>query len=317
MEVNEKIKIFLNKLESIYPSQLDKLILALSQRVPLVFRFTSNIKKSEQALELATLTNMGFKLEDGPITGSYVVTTQPEGIKLTEQDLFKNHKIYIQSLSSMLPALVLKPSKGDKVLDMCAAPGSKASQIAVMVTSPSNLTLVENNRTRFFRLKENLEDQGIQDCNFLMENAVFLPKKYPNFVGCFDKILLDAPCSNETTLNPFDSKTFLNWNPKTAGKLSQLQKKLLYSGLSMLSVSGTLVYSTCTFSVEENEEVVNWALSKFPRASLVQVEFPEVPTVPGLVSYKNKDFNADLTKTTRVLPNRFFTPFYIAKFIVS
>src|SRR3989344_3304573 len=131
---------------------------------------------------------------------------------------------YIQEIVSMLPPIALNPLPGELVLDLCASPGSKTTQIAAAMQNQG--TLIAND----FKI---------------------------------DKILLDAPCSGEGTLRS-SKKTFLMWNEKIIKKFSRQQKKMLAFALKCLKAGGTLVYSTCTHAPEENESVIDFALKNFP-----------------------------------------------------
>src|SRR3989344_1166486 len=124
------------------------------------------------------------------------------------------------------------------------------------------ITAVENNKKRYYILKNNMETLGAKCVNALYDNSVTLLLKYPNLSESFDRVLLDVPCSNEGSIYLHNSKSLEKWNSKTAERLAKLQRTLLYSGISLLKPGGSLLYSTCTYSIEENEQVIDWALKK-------------------------------------------------------
>ena len=115
---------------------------------------------------------------------------------IQQMDIYKEGKIYLQSLSSMLPPIILEPKEGTDILDMAAAPGGKTTQIAALSNNEANITACEINKIRAERLKYNLQKQGVGCTNVMLEDA----RKLSDFFS-FDKILLDAPCSGSGTLN--------------------------------------------------------------------------------------------------------------------
>jgi NOL1/NOP2/sun family putative RNA methylase len=241
--------------------------------------------KADPEKVLSDLEEEGFTFNRAPIENSYTMIISPK--RLSETIAFNNGLIYIQNLSSMLPVIELEPKKGEVILDLCAAPGSKTSQIAELTGNEAKITAVENNRNRFFALKSNLENLGVKNVNLLLENSRFLDKNHPEFIEQFNKILVDVPCSNEGLVFLSVPKSFDKWNPKLPKHLSKLQKALIATGIKLLKKGGTMVYSTCTFSKEENEEVIEWALKKFPEMKLEKIK--------------------------RIIPDEFFTGFFLAK----
>ncbi len=281
----DKKALFINKITHLFPANYEKILGFMEQPLSVTFRI-NNLEQNKE-LVLSGLENLGYKIGVGPLPNSFVVLSSPPQKKLSETDFVNNGQVYIQALSSMLPVLELDPKPQDTILDLCAAPGSKTSQIANLIHDQADITAVDNNRARIFRLENNLKTQGFKNVQVLYANASGLDKNFPNFCNHFDKVLLDAPCSNEGNIHLNEPKTLKYWNPKLPKKISKLQKKLIFSSINMLKPGGTLVYSTCTFSREENEEVVDWALKKFPQMQLVNQK--------------------------RVEPDGLFTGFFIAK----
>ncbi|WDC84105.1 RsmB/NOP family class I SAM-dependent RNA methyltransferase [Caloramator sp. mosi_1] len=173
-------------------------------------------------------------------------------------DIYKEGYIYIQSLPSMIPPLVLDPKNGEKVLDMTAAPGSKTTQMAAMMNNEGYILANELDKIRCERLKYNVELQGASIVEVVNGRGEQLGDKYPEE---FDKVLLDSPCSGEGRFNIKDVKTYRFWSPKEVNRLSNLQKKLMLSAYKALKKGGIMVYSTCTLNRKENEEVLEWALN--------------------------------------------------------
>lgn len=161
--------------------------------------------------------------------------------------------IYSQDASAMAPVEILEPKPGDKVLDLCAAPGGKSTQIAQHLNGTGLLVSNEIVPARAKILYENIERLGVANALVLNEDPRRLEKKFFEY---FDKILVDAPCSGEGMFRK-DSNAAREWTPQTNEICAERQKLILNSAAKMLKCGGTLVYSTCTFSPVENEEVIS------------------------------------------------------------
>lgn len=206
---------------------------------------------------------------------------------------------YVQEVSSMMPPLALDPKPDDFVLDLTAAPGSKTTQIAAKMENEGTIIANDNDFNRIKILAANLERCGVTNTIVTRQDGVLLCEKLAKAGFMFDKILLDLPCSGEGTLRS-SPKTFKMWNIKVVKKLSRQQKKLFASALKCLKVGGTVVYSTCTHSPEENEEIVDFALRNFP----VEVEKFKLPLKcrKGVIAWNGKKFNKDVEKVCRIYP---------------
>ena len=175
---------------------------------------------------------------------------------------------YLTEGSAMTPADRLPIQKGDKVLDLCAAPGGKAFAAACKLADSGLLVANEVSKERSKALVYNLESIGIS--NFIITNnqPTELEEKFPAF---FDKILVDAPCSGEGMFrkNPDAAAA---WSLSKVQKLAALQKSILKSAVHMLAPGGMLMYSTCTFSPEENEQNLSWLLNEYPDLQIMDIE---------------------------------------------
>ncbi len=218
---------------------------------------------------------------------------------------------YIQEIASMLPVLVLEPKPEERVLDLCASPGSKTTQIAARM---QNSGLLIANEVKFGRIKilaANLERCGVMNTIITRKDGIALCKRFKDENFLFDKILLDAPCSGEGTIRS-TPRTLEMWNINTIKQLSNLQKSLISSAIEILKPNGTLIYSTCTHAPEEDEEIVDFALKNFN----VEVEKIELPlkTSPGIVRWEEKEYAEDVKYSCRVYPQLADTEgFFIAK----
>jgi 16S rRNA (cytosine1407-C5)-methyltransferase len=247
---------------------------------------------------------------------TYYLKSSTDKEMLTKNVLYTSGQIYIQGLSSMLTVYELDPKPNENVIDLCAAPGSKTSLIADLAQNKAKITAIENNSARLHAMKANMATLNVQDVTFIRTNAALLGRN-PLFIHKFDKVLADVPCSNEGLIRDIDNYDFSKWNPKLSQHLPKLQKRILASGLTVLKPGGTLVYSTCTYSPEENELVVNWALKKFSDVYLADLSIKLENSTPGFTCWKKKNMHPSLSKTIRILPNDLFDGFYIAKFVKS
>jgi NOL1/NOP2/sun family putative RNA methylase len=220
---------------------------------------------------------------------------------------------YVQEIASMLPVLALKPKPGETILDLCAAPGSKTTQIASKMKNSGTLIANDVNLGRIRILVTNLERCGISNTIVTRNQGFMLCKKLKSQGFQFDKILLDAPCSGEGTLRS-NKATYEMWNIQSVKNLSNIQKALIASAIDLLKKDGELVYSTCTHSPEENEEVLDFVLNKFK--GIVNVEKINLPVKcrVGLTKWNAEQYNKDVEKACRIYPQDNDTEgFFVAK----
>ena len=177
---------------------------------------------------------------------------------------------YLQEPSAMAPVALLDPRPGEKVLDLCAAPGGKTTQIAGRMENRGLLVCNEIHPKRAAVLASNVERLGVSNALVLNEHPARLAER---FVGYFDRILVDAPCSGEGMFRKHDA-AFTDWSPETVEMCARRQAEILDSAAGMLRPGGRLVYSTCTFSPEENEGTIEAFLRRHPEYEL------EPPALP-------------------------------------
>ncbi|MEK6818337.1 MAG: NOL1/NOP2/sun family putative RNA methylase [Nanoarchaeota archaeon] len=206
---------------------------------------------------------------------------------------------YIQEISSMLPVLSLNPEPEELVLDVFASPGSKTTQIAAKMNNTGTLLANDLKIERIKILSSNTEKCGVTNCITTRNDAINLCGNLSKTDFKFDKILLDSPCSGEGIFRS-SPKTMNIWNFNVIKGLSKQQKKFISLALKCLKKGGTLVYSTCTHAPEENEEIVDFALSNFP----VKIENISLPlkSRPGITEWDGKVFHKDITKCARIYP---------------
>lgn len=228
---------------------------------------------------------------------------------LEKHELYEAGHIYLQSLSSMIPPLILNPKPGWKVLDMTAAPGSKSTQLAALMGNLGVVHANEINPIRAERLFFNITRQGAD----IVEMRIGDGKKLnEHWEGYFDAVLLDAPCSGIGLFSVDNSQTYRRWSQKLVDKLAREQKKLLARALWALKPGGVLVYSTCTLAREENEENVHWFLENFSdqvRLERINLKLTSVQTAKPQSTMQRYRDNMLL-----ILPSDLYEGFFITKF---
>ena len=177
---------------------------------------------------------------------------------------------YLQEPSAMAPAALLDAQPGQRVLDLCAAPGGKSTQLAAAMRGQGLLVCNEIHPKRARILSSNIERLGIQNALVLNEHPAALAAR---FSGYFDRILVDAPCSGEGMFRK-EEAALADWSPETVQMCAARQYEILCSAAQMLRPGGRLVYSTCTFAPEENEGVVSRFLHAHPDFSILSIDAP-------------------------------------------
>lgn len=222
-------------------------------------------------------------------------------------EIYQKGYIYIQSLSSMVPPLVLAPQEGENVLDLTAAPGSKTTQIASLMNGKGSVLANELDKLRCEKLKYNINSQGANIVKVINGRGEKIGEQYSEK---FDKVLLDTPCSGEGRFTIYNVQSYKTWSPKTVNELTKMQKKLFKSAYNALKPKGTLVYSTCTLNKEENEHILDWALNNF-NLKLVPLDVNINEAIPAFSNELNKSIN----NAIRILPSKNMEGFFVAKFI--
>lgn len=193
---------------------------------------------------------------------------------------------YIQEPSAMTPASLLPVNPGDKVLDICAAPGGKSTELGTKLRGEGLLVSNDISNSRAKALLKNIELFGIRNSLVLSEAPNKLSEYFPEY---FDKILIDAPCSGEGMFRKSPA-IIKNWEQYGVDYYNKLQKEIILFAAKMLKPGGTMLYSTCTFSPEENEGTISYLLEQFPEFQVINA-IPDADTRRNLgVSYEGFDF---------------------------
>ncbi len=223
---------------------------------------------------------------------------------------------YIQELASMLPIIALKPKPHEKILDLCASPGSKTTQIASEMQNTGLILANEKSLGRIKILSSNLERCGVTNTIITRADGIKLCENFEKEKISFDKILVDAPCSGEGTLRSTKA-TYFMWNPNTIKILSKIQKRLFENAFNILKPKGQIIYSTCTHAPEENEEIVNFALEKFKdKIQIEKIILPkEIKPRQGISKWQDKEYLEDVKYACRIYPHDNNTEgFFLVKF---
>lgn len=209
-----------------------------------------------------------------PIAWSHNGFYYDENDSVTKHPYYYAGLYYIQEASAMLPAESLPISTNDRVLDICAAPGGKSTELGVKLQDTGVLFSNDISYSRCQALLRNLQKFGIRNSFVLSET----PEKLSQyFEGYFDKILIDAPCSGEGMFRK-DASLISSWLERDSSYYVPIQKSIVENAIKMLKPNGMIVYSTCTFSRSEDEEIIEYALSLDPSLKVKQL-----PTCDGFV----------------------------------
>lgn len=219
--------------------------------------------------------------------------------KIKDLDIYENGEIYMQSLSSMLPPIILDPKENTDILDMTAAPGGKTTEIAALIENKARITAIEMNKIRAKKLKYNIEKQGA-NCVYIMEQDA---RKLNDFFS-FDNILLDAPCSGSGTINVNDIKLERTFTKDLIKKSVKSQNELLRKAIKILKKGQVMVYSTCSILQEENENIIENVL-KTKKVEIVDIDFKGIEDLPKLPT--------KIKGTLCVMPNEEYEGFFVAK----
>lgn len=242
------------------------------------------------------LEEMEYDIEEGYVCPEAVIIKG--GSSIENNELFNSGFITVQDESAMIVSPVLDIQEGDTVLDLCAAPGGKTTHIAELLEGTGKVLAFDLHENKLSLIKENVERLGLANVEVEVMDATKLNSKY---IAASDKILIDVPCSG---IGIIRKKPEIKWN-KTRKSLKELvptQREIMENAWAYLKSGGTMVYSTCTLNKEENEDNVEWFLTKHKDAKIEKI---------FLGNKDNLLYNSDGSLT--ILPNEYMDGFYIAK----
>lgn len=283
----------LNKLKETYPEDYEKITEGYNSNRVNSLRINTIKSNKEEIISILKENNISYE----PVTWYQDALIINDDLnKIKELNIYKEGKVYFQSLSSMIPPLVVNPKSNELILDMTAAPGGKTTQMAALSNNTAMITATEKNKIRNDRLKYNIEKQGAKKVSVLNVDARKLDEYF-----MFDKILLDAPCSGSGTLL---NSTPNDFTEDLVSRSINFQKELIKEAIKHLNKNGELIYSTCSILKEENEEVLKTiledkSLSIIPITELDRTDIPLLPsTIKGVIT---------------VCPTEYFEGFFVAK----
>lgn len=231
--------------------------------------------------------------------------------EMTQLPEFTNGEVYLQNPSSYIPPLVLDPQPGEKILDLCAAPGGKASHIAALAQNDIELWVNDNSKPRLLRMKKNFDRLGVEVHSETMYAVDRVNRELP--AEYFDKILLDAPCSGEGALSLDDAKSLEYWSVAQIKRLQKLQRQAIITAWQLLKPGGVLVYSTCTMAPDENESVIDWLLRKQEDSDMEEIHLQIPERTEPITKWSNKEYDQRVTKSLRIRPTHKMEAFFVAR----
>ncbi len=270
-----------------------------------------NTLKKDYKNNIESLRQKGFCFKTLPFSEiSFGVEEAPFSLSHS-LDFFQGNFAF-QGASSQIPPIVLDPQPGEKVLDMAAAPGSKSTQLGVMMANRGHLVINDSNRSRMQALNSNTQKTGLINHCIYYGPGERLGRLFPEY---FDKVLLDTPCSGLGTLATH-KEIITWWSDAKLRKLNGIQHQLFVSAIKAVKVGGTIVYSTCSVAPEENELLVERIIKKYPLEVVPIANKGMENFEDGLTYYQGVQLSESLKNTKRIWPHKHgMEGFYIAKLV--
>lgn len=299
MNQSEKLPSFLvDMLNKQYGEEITKKIVQ-GYRADRKVTFRVNTIKTDVVTIQNTLTSLGIEYEKVVWSQEVFILKNVQEKEIQSLEMYEKGEIYLQSLSSMLPPIILNPQPHTDILDMAAAPGGKTTQIASLTQNKAHITACEINRIRSKRLQYNLQKQGAMGVYVMVSDS----REIDDFFS-FDSILLDAPCSGSGTLHIMNPNLEKNFTMKLIEKSVKLQSSLLQKAIKILKPGQEMVYSTCSILCEENESIVDQVL-KEKQVEIVPISLEGMATLPLLPT--------KIEGTLCICPNELWEGFFVAK----
>lgn len=286
-----------NTLETQYAeTQVNSILEGLTQSRKTTIRVNTIKTSMTEIKEILEKEEISFK--EVPWNDFALIIENADESRIRKLQIYNNGEIYMQSLSSMIPPIVLNPQANESILDMAAAPGGKTTEMACLSNNQAMITACEKNKIRCDKLKYNLEKQGANRVTIMQEDA----RKLSDFFK-FDKILLDAPCSGSGTINITDSNLEKYFSKELYIRAIKTQKELLEKAAKIVKIGGEIVYSTCSVLKDENEKIIQNILNKNNFEIVpINMNITEIPILPTTIE-----------GTLCVCPTKIYEGFYVAK----
>lgn len=278
------------------PQDIDRILDGLSKKRKVTLRVNTLKTTAKNIKEILKQNEIDF--EEVAFSSEALILNNVEEKDIENLDIYKNGEIYLQSLSSILPPIILGPEEGKDILDMAAAPGGKTTQMAALTNNKAHITACEMNNIRIEKLKYNINKQGASV--YIMQKD---SRNLDDFFS-FDQILLDSPCSGSGTISLFDPNLEKYFTEKLVEKSTKAQLALLRKAIRILKPGGVMVYSTCSILEKENEEILKEAL-KGSNIEIVPINLKGEEMVPKLP--------VKIEGTLCVCPTEYYEGFFVAK----
>lgn len=275
----------------------NKIIKGYSQKRPVTLR--ANTLKTNISYIKNFFDNLGFKYKEVSWYTDALIMENISIDQIKNLEIYKSGEIYLQSLSSMIPPIILSPQENENILDMASAPGGKATQMLALSSNKAFITACEKNKIRAERLKYNINLQSANRINVMVKDS----RTLDDFLS-FDKILLDAPCSGSGTININDSKLEKYFTEDLVNRSTKVQFNLLKKAITLLNPGHEMIYSTCSILAKENEEI----LQHFIKSNKVEI----IPI--DLNQFSDIDiFPVNINGTLCICPSDLYEGFFVAK----
>ena len=265
----------------------EELAKANNERPPFTIR-VNTLKTSKENL-IKSLINQNYEVENCKLAKDGLVVLNPTDIFGTKD--FLNGDFYVQDEASILVSEILAPKENSVVMDMCAAPGGKSTHMSAIMNNTGNISSFDISDSKIKLVKENIKRLGVKNITLKKSDATGIRLEYRDK---FDYILVDAPCSG---LGLYRRKPEIKWNrlEEDLVELQEIQKKILRNASMYLKIGGSLVYSTCTISKLENEDVIdnfleknkNFEIEKYNGNEITRL-FPNTDNTDGFTVVKLK-----------------------------
>ena len=294
---------FLGPVKGYIPS-LDEFLRHLYRGLPIYFRV--NTLKASKDIIKEFLHEEGVEFQDTPISHVLRITHIPEDVSLLSYQL---GLVYPQAISSCIPVIALSPEPGHMVLDLCAAPGGKTTYIAQLMNDQGLIMANDRKRGRIVSLLSNVKRMGITNTVVIQGRGEHL-----SLGQRFDRVLIDAPCSGQGKyrIDPVSGR--IKYMVKGKTNLPAIQKALIKRGFDLLKPGGVLVYSTCTFDISENEDVVMHLLEQ--RDAKIEDFDPVFPFSPGIVEVQGRRYADSIGLCKRFYPHKVDSVgFFVARIV--
>lgn len=305
MEVKKRLpKEFIENLYELHsPLVADKILAGMAGKRNATLR-VNTLKYNIQDL-MRYFREINIKFERVNFYNDALIIKNANEKEIQKLEIYEKGYIYLQSLSSMVPPIVLGATENENILDMASAPGSKTTQISAMMKNTGYIVANELDKIRCERLKFNVENQGVTNAEIINGYGEKLGDKYPE---SFDRVLLDTPCSGEGRFIAEIPGTYRNWSVRSVKELSKIQRKLIKSGYNALKPGGIMVYSTCTLNLEENENILRWALENL-NLKMMDINLD----IKGAIPAESLNTKLGIEKAIKILPTKETEGFFVAK----